>query len=140
MQIISGRVISVAGVVCKTVEDRIYLFQGHPWWDDFPQPEFICTVKTGSNFFVSLRSRILLYISPENEMRRIEFFVDDVENITFGTPCPVFSTGYFLTNLNDLSLPGPMEHYTLPEGQRNRPISVTLSSSNSSTTGSIANF
>jgi len=138
MQIVSDRDASAAGIVCKTIEDKIYLFQGHPWWDKFPRPEFICTVKSGSNFFVSQKSRSLLYISPENEMRKIEFTVKDVGSITFGTPCSVFSTGYFLTNLNDLSLPGPMETYILSEGQSNKPISVTLSSSNSSTTGSNA--
>lgn len=138
MQLVYGRDISVAGIVCKTIEDKIYLFQGHPWWNKFPQPEFICTVKSGSNFFVSQKSRSLLYISPENEMRRIELTVDDVDNITFGTPCSVFSTGYFLTNLNDLSLPGPMENYILSKGPRNQPRSISSSSSNSSTTGSIA--
>ncbi|CZR66930.1 uncharacterized protein PAC_16831 [Phialocephala subalpina] len=118
---------SVDGVIYKAADNEIYLRRGNPWCYDegdeadaavVPGPERICTTKAGSEFVAFESWRELLYFSEEGEMMRIEFAVDESgEEITFGDPSSVFSEDWSQASLDDLLLPGPLDHYLIQSGR-----------------------
>lgn len=112
---IEGKYQTAAGVLCRTTDNKVYYFQGHPWWDEFQSPKLICEVKEKSTFLVSRTSNDFLYLSAENEMMRIKFTVGEDDEIKFGRPWPVFPESLLTSTLNELSLPGPLDSYISSE-------------------------
>ena len=102
---------TVAGIFCQTAGDDIYLFRGHPWWNELHSPQFVCSVQEGSKFLVSESRRVLLFVSRENEMKRIDFSLDEEGEVTIETTGPVFFEHYFSTTLSDLLLKSPINDY-----------------------------
>ncbi|CAI4211667.1 unnamed protein product [Parascedosporium putredinis] len=102
---------TVAGIFCQTAEDDIYLFRGHPWWNDLHSPEFVCSVLPGSKFVVSESRRMLIFVSRENEMQRVDFGLDREGEVTIETVGPLFSGNCVATTLPDLLLKSPIDDY-----------------------------
>ncbi|PKS12301.1 hypothetical protein jhhlp_001601 [Lomentospora prolificans] len=102
---------TVAGIFCQTEDDDIYLFRGHPWWNDLHSPEFVCSVQPGSKFVVSESRRVLIFISRENEMKRVDFGLDAGGEVSIETVSSLFLENHFSTTLGDLLLKSPIDDY-----------------------------
>ncbi|EXL42620.1 hypothetical protein FOCG_15074 [Fusarium oxysporum f. sp. radicis-lycopersici 26381] len=97
----------IIGFLCRTVENEVYLIEGHPWNNEQEEPTYICTVKPGSNFSFSRNFNDFFFISVEGNLTRIRVEVSESECISCSKPNRVFhSSGNSRQQLKDISYPG----------------------------------
>uniref|UniRef100_A0A8H7NKJ8 Uncharacterized protein n=1 Tax=Bionectria ochroleuca TaxID=29856 RepID=A0A8H7NKJ8_BIOOC len=68
--LVEGNKAALIGVLCRTDDNGLQLYRGHPWWDEFKKPELICKVKNGSNFLYIKDWGDILYLTPDGDMSR----------------------------------------------------------------------
>ncbi|CAI6096683.1 unnamed protein product [Clonostachys chloroleuca] len=68
--LVEGNKAALIGVLCRTDDNGLQLYRGHPWWDEFKKPELICKVKDGSNFLYIKDWGDILYLTPDGDMSR----------------------------------------------------------------------
>lgn len=108
--------LGMVGFYCKTRDDQIYYFSGH-YEDKLKQPEFVCSVKAGSEIHLLSGCSDLLFISVENELTVSRRTVDATGTVHHKGSCLHRPSNYFVTELDKLAAPGPLDGYIPPRVQ-----------------------
>lgn len=96
----------IIGFLCRTVENKVYLIKGHPWYHEQEEPIYICTIEPGSNFSFSNSFNDLFFISVEGNLTRIRVEVSDSDCISCSQPNTVFHSSSNSQELRNISYPG----------------------------------
>jgi hypothetical protein len=133
----SGGTREIIGVVCQTVNNEVYHFDGHPW-AGLSSPDFLCSIKEGTRFQILKQDNPpweLLFISTDNEVSRVHFLYESRPGefkfhlgqptpvfgefkFQLGRPTPVFGDEHFTSTTNEISLPGPLWRLRVPRPER----------------------
>lgn len=74
----------IIAVLSRSADDGIYLFRGHPWWDELEAPELVCRAKRGSHFIYLKDWRKVVFLSPQNQLSWVPLDVEDDNTILVG--------------------------------------------------------
>ncbi|CAI6098730.1 unnamed protein product [Clonostachys chloroleuca] len=74
----------IIAVLSRSADDGIYLFRGHPWWDELEAPELVCRAKRGSHFIYLKDWRQVVFLSPQNQLSWVPLDVEDDNTILVG--------------------------------------------------------
>ncbi|KAF4955904.1 hypothetical protein FSARC_11719 [Fusarium sarcochroum] len=104
----------IEGFICKTVEDDLYILEGHPWYKDQGEPVHVCKVMPGSKISVSDEFSTFSYTSTEGELSRIKFEVSKVGKINLSESFPVFPRCMTSRRIEDVSFPTMLTETGVP--------------------------
>jgi hypothetical protein len=86
---IGGKTNPHAGIFCKDANNDVYLLRGRPWENEFGSPEKICTTKVGTTISLGSDSTLLFFISTENEVKKLDLDLTELDTIKITGPHPV---------------------------------------------------